>query len=55
MAAFEKGYLRRTLAQCGWNRRRAAELLGIGYSTLKTKLRLYGLSPVDEVDSADDD
>jgi DNA-binding NtrC family response regulator len=52
MAAFEKGYLRKVLAQCGWNRRRAAEQLGIGYSTLKTKLRLYGLSPAG--DSEDD-
>jgi DNA-binding NtrC family response regulator len=48
MAAFEKGYLRKVLAQCGWNRRRASEQLGIGYSTLKTKLRLYGLSPAGE-------
>ncbi len=45
MAAFERGYLRRVLAQNGWNRRRAAEQLGIGYSTLKAKLRLYGLAP----------
>ncbi len=49
-AAFEKGYLRRVLAQCGWNRRRAAERLGIGYSTLKTKLRLHGLTPATEAD-----
>jgi DNA-binding NtrC family response regulator len=50
MAAFEKGYLRRVLAQCDWNRRRAAEQLGIGYSTLKAKLRLHGLSPQGEAD-----
>ena len=49
-AAFEKGYLRRILAQCGWNRRRAAEQLGIGYSTLKAKLRLHGLTPQGEDD-----
>jgi len=49
-AAFEKGYLRRILAQCGWNRRRAAEQLGIGYSTLKAKLRLHGLTPQGEAD-----
>ncbi len=55
MAAFEKGYLRRVLAQCGWNRRRASEQLGIGYSTLKTKLRLYGLSPLDGTEAPDDD
>jgi DNA-binding NtrC family response regulator len=45
MAAFERGYLRRVLAQAGWNRRRAADQLGIGYSTLKAKLRLHGLAP----------
>ncbi|HSN91062.1 MAG TPA: sigma-54 dependent transcriptional regulator [Anaeromyxobacteraceae bacterium] len=45
MAAFERGYLRRVLAQNAWNRRRAAEQLGIGYSTLKAKLRLHGLAP----------
>jgi DNA-binding protein Fis len=28
----------------GWNRRRAAEKLGIGYSTLKAKLRDHGLT-----------
>jgi len=49
-AAFEKGYLRRVLAQCSWNRRKAAEQLGIGYSTLKTKLRLHGLTPATETD-----
>jgi DNA-binding NtrC family response regulator len=49
-AAFEKGYLRRVLAQCGWNRRKAAERLGIGYSTLKTKLRFHGLTPASEPD-----
>jgi DNA-binding NtrC family response regulator len=49
-AAFEKGYLRRVLAQCGWNRRRAAEQLGIGYSTLKAKLRLHELTPQGEAD-----
>jgi DNA-binding NtrC family response regulator len=51
MAAFERGYLRRILAQNGWNRRRAAEQLGIGYSTLKGKLRLHGLAP----DNGDED
>jgi DNA-binding NtrC family response regulator len=45
MSAFERGYLRRVLAQNGWNRRRAAEQLGIGYSTLKAKLRSHGLAP----------
>jgi DNA-binding NtrC family response regulator len=44
MEAFEKGYLRKILGQVGWNRRRAAEKLGIGYSTLKAKLRDHGLT-----------
>ena len=43
MSAFERGYLKKTLAQNGWNRRRAAETLGIGYSTLKSKLKAYGI------------
>ena len=43
MSVFEKGYLRKVLAQMGWNRRRAAERLGIGYSTLKAKLKLHGI------------
>jgi DNA-binding NtrC family response regulator len=54
MAAFEKGYLRKILGQVGWNRRRAAEKLGIGYSTLKAKLRQHGLTrgegPADDDD-----
>jgi DNA-binding NtrC family response regulator len=44
MAAFEKGYLRKVLAQMGGNRRAAAERLGIGFSTLKAKLKLHGIS-----------
>ena len=43
MAAFEKGYLRKALARAGNNRRRAAEQLGIGYSTLKAKLKHHGV------------
>jgi len=31
------------LAQTGWNRRRAAELLGTTYSTLRRKIQVYGL------------
>jgi DNA-binding NtrC family response regulator len=48
MSAFEKGYLRKVLLQVGWNRRRAAERLGIGYSTLKAKLRQYGITRGEE-------
>jgi DNA-binding NtrC family response regulator len=52
VAAFEKSYLRKVLQQNGWHRRRAAEQLGIGYSTLKAKLRAYGLTPSDPDDDA---
>jgi DNA-binding NtrC family response regulator len=48
MAAFEKGFLRKVLAQNGWNRRRTAESLGIGYSTLKAKLKTYGIASEDD-------
>ena len=48
MSAFEKGFLRKTLVQNGWNRRRTAEHLGIGYSTLKAKLKAYGIGSDDE-------
>ena len=54
MSAFEKGYLRKMLAQVGWNRRRAAEQLGMGYSTLKTKLKLHGIGRGHENDADDE-
>jgi DNA-binding NtrC family response regulator len=47
IAAFEKGYLRKVLVQNKWHRRRTAEQLGIGYSTLKVKLKSYGIGPID--------
>ncbi len=47
MAAFEKGYLRKVLKLNHWNRRHTAEQLGIGYSTLKAKLKSYGVGPAD--------
>ena len=45
---FERGFLKKTLVQNGWNRRRTAENLGIGYSTLKSKLKAYGIGSDDE-------
>ena len=41
--AFEKGYLRKALAAANWHKRRCADSLGIGYSTLKMKLKAYGI------------
>ena len=41
--AFEKGYLRKALAAANWHKRTCAEALGIGYSTLKMKLKAYGI------------
>jgi DNA-binding NtrC family response regulator len=43
IAAFERGFVRKVLARTHWNRKRTSEQLGIGYSTLKAKLRAYGL------------
>ncbi len=54
MSVFEKGYLRKVLAQMGWNRRRAAERLGIGYSTLKAKLKLHGIGPTVEDETGEE-
>jgi len=48
MSAFERGFLKKTLVQNGWHRRRTAENLGIGYSTLKSKLKAYGIGSDDE-------
>jgi DNA-binding NtrC family response regulator len=48
MSAFERGFLKKTLAQNDWNRRRTAEVLGIGYSTLKAKLKGYGIGSDDD-------
>jgi DNA-binding NtrC family response regulator len=48
MSAFERGFLKKTLVQNGWNRRRTAENLGIGYSTLKGKLKAYGIGSDEE-------
>ncbi len=39
----ERRYIVRTLAECGDNRTRAAQLLGIGRNTLVRKLKRYGI------------
>jgi DNA-binding NtrC family response regulator len=41
--AFEKSFLRKALKRNQWNRKKAAEQLQIGYSTLKAKLKAYGI------------
>jgi DNA-binding NtrC family response regulator len=51
-AAFEKKYLQKALQQNNWKRRAAARQLGMGLSTLKRKMRDYGLV---SSESADED
>jgi len=41
--AFEKSFLRKALKRNQWNRKKTAEQLHIGYSTLKSKLKTYGI------------
>jgi DNA-binding NtrC family response regulator len=48
--AFERGYLRKALAKNKWHKRSTAENLGIGYSTLKVKLKQYGIAHDDSDD-----
>ena len=43
MLAFEKSFLRKALKRNGWQRKLTAQQLDIGYSTLKAKLKAYGL------------
>ena len=43
LLAFEKSFLRKALKRNGWNRKLTAQQLGMGYSTLKSKLKSYGL------------
>jgi DNA-binding NtrC family response regulator len=50
MIAFEKSFLRKALKKNQWNKKRTAEQLQIGYSTLKAKLKSYGLGHEDEDD-----
>ena len=44
LAAFEKSFLRKALKRNQWNRKAAAQLMKIGYSTLKAKLKTYGIA-----------
>jgi DNA-binding NtrC family response regulator len=40
----ERRHIEATLAHTGWNKSRAASILGIERSTLDRKIRRYGLS-----------
>jgi transcriptional regulator with PAS, ATPase and Fis domain len=44
LAAFEKSFLRKALKRNQWNRKAAAQQMKIGYSTLKAKLKAYGIA-----------
>ncbi len=46
--AFEKSYLRKALKRNHWNKKKTAEQLQIGYSTLKNKLKIYDVAHDDE-------
>ena len=46
--AFEKSFLKKALKRNQWNRKLTAQQLGIGYSTLKAKLKSYGLVHEDD-------
>ena len=46
VAAFEREQIERALKKCSGNKRDAANLLGIGYSTLSTKMRALGFAAV---------
>ncbi len=39
----EKEHIQNTLSQLGWNRTRAAQVLGISLPTLRSKIRKYGI------------
>ena len=48
--AFEKSFLKKALKRNDWNRKLTAQQLGIGYSTMKAKLKSYGLVYEDDGD-----
>ncbi len=41
LAEMERRHILAVLERCGWNKRRAAQMLGIGYNTLWRKLKRY--------------
>ncbi len=43
LADAERSHIVQTLERCGWNHSRAADVLGIGRTTLWRKLKEYGI------------
>ncbi|MDJ0819922.1 MAG: helix-turn-helix domain-containing protein [Desulfobacterales bacterium] len=43
MENLERRLITATLAECRWNRTRAARALGIGLRTLQRKMKAYGI------------
>jgi len=43
----EKEHIQNTLIRVGWNRTKAARILGISLPTLRSKIRKYGMIPPD--------
>jgi len=41
----EQEHIENTLVQVGWNRTRAAQMLGISLPTLRSKIKKYGIVP----------
>jgi len=52
LAAAEREFIRRALRETGWQRTRAAALLGITRATLHAKLKKYNITPPDGYNSA---
>lgn len=42
---FESDVIRQTLIECWGSQRKAAEILGVKYSTLHGKIRRFGINP----------
>ena len=55
MEAFERAFIAQTLERTGWLRKAAAAELGIGYSTLKKKMKKLGLTPPGVGEDDDED
>jgi len=50
LLTFEKSYLRKALKRNHWQRKVTAQQLKMGYSTLKAKLKAYGITHDDDGD-----